>query len=114
MYAAGIYYNMGRLNENMSAKFRRRLNYDILKSDIQNIMEYELNIDYIDDVVDFVSEVCNWEVNNISDDMFNEHNVTLQPKEKDKFYYFLMNTFSKMISEYFNEEKRKLKDYSNE
>ena len=101
---------MTRINETVSTALRRRLNYDILKSDIQNIMEYEINIDYIDDVVDFVSEVCNWEVNNISDDMFNEHNVTLQPKEKDKFYSFLVNTFSKMIAEYFNEEKGKLKE----
>ena len=101
---------MTRLNETISTALRRRLNYDNLKSDIQNIMEYELNLDLIDDVVDYVSEVCDWEVNNISDDMFNEHNITLQPKEKDKFYFFLVNTFSKMIVEYFNEEKRKLKE----
>ena len=101
---------MARLNENIPTKLKRRLNYDTLKSDIQNIIEYELNIHLINDVVDCVIAACDWEVNNISDDMFNEYNITLEPKEKDKLYYFLVDNFGKMISEYYEKEKGKLKE----
>jgi len=97
------------INENISTRLKRRLNYDSLKNDIQIIMEYELSFhDY--NIGEYISEVCSWEVNNILDDMFNEHNITLQPKDKDKLYHFLVDNFGEMIAEYYKNNNRNLKE----
>ena len=101
---------MARLNENISTALKRRLNYDSLKNDIQNILEYEINPNNYSHVGDFISDICDWEVNNILEDMFNEHNITLQHKEKDKLYRFFVDSFGKMIAEYYEKEKGKLKE----
>lgn len=98
------------LNESVSTTLKRRLNYDSLKNDIQNILEYEINPNHYSHVGDFISDVCDWMVTNISDDMQYEHNIKIESKDKDKLYHFFVDNFGKMIAEYYVKEKGKLKE----
>jgi chromosome condensin MukBEF complex kleisin-like MukF subunit len=97
---------MTRINENAPTALRRRLSHDNLKNDIQNILEYEINPNHYSNVGDFISDVCDWMVSNISDDMEYEHNIKIQYKDKDKLYHFLVNNFGEMIAEYYKKNKK--------
>lgn len=90
--------------ETFSPQLRRRISFDTLKSELDNVFDYEINICLYPNVGELISEVADLLSVNIFDSLFNETNFTPTPKEKDTLYYYLVDMFSKYISKKYKEE----------
>ena len=90
--------------ETFSPQLRRRISFNTLKSELDNVFDYEINICLYPNVGELISEVVDLLSVNIFDSLFNEINFTPTPKEKDTLYYYLVDVFSKYISKKYKEE----------
>lgn len=87
---------MNRINENISTHLRRRLSFETLKGELDNILDYEINPCNFEPVGELVAEVCDMLVNNVLEDI----NSTF--KDKDGLYFYFVDTFGDYIVKYYN------------
>ena len=77
----------------MSPHVRRRLDFDVLKQEIDNMVDYELNVCDYSPVGEFIGEVCDMLNERILDDIVASTRVKVSLKEKDELYFYLVDTF---------------------
>jgi hypothetical protein len=90
--------------ETFSPQLRRRISFDTLKSELDNIFDYEINICLYPNVSVLISDIADTMSVNIFDSLSNETNFTPTPKEKDALYFYLVDIFSGYIFEKHKEE----------
>lgn len=78
--------------ERLAPYIRRRLDFDTLKNDMDNIIEYELIICDFSDASDFVSEACDL----LAYRYIEDYNIP-QGKESDSLYSFLVDLFGEYL-----------------
>lgn len=83
--------NIKDINESVSTYLRRRLSFEDMKQDIENLVDYELNPCEFSDIGDFVGEACDMLVNNYTE----EYKVS--PKEKDDLYIYFVDLFGEHL-----------------
>ena len=86
------------LFESMSPHVRRRLDFDNLKQEIDNIVDYELNICDYSPVGEFISEVCDMLNERILDGIVDSTRVKVSLKEKDDLYFYLVDIFGDYLA----------------
>lgn len=84
--------------ETMSPHVRRRLDFDNLKQEIDNMVDYELNICDYSPVGEFISEVCDMLNERILDGIVDSTRVKVSLKEKDALYFYLVDTFGNYLA----------------
>ena len=75
----------------MSLHVRRRLDFDRLKQEIDNMIDYELNVCNYSPVGEFIGEVCDMLNERILDDIVASTRVKVSLKEKDELYKIFEN-----------------------
>ena len=100
--------NIKDINESLSPSIRRRLSFEEYKESLDNLMEDSLNPCSFDNVGEFISEVCDIMVYNLVEDLGEE----VSPRDKDKLYYYFVDTFGKYIVNYYKKECNE--EYTNE
>jgi hypothetical protein len=81
------------ITESMSPHVRRRLDFDVLKQEINNIVDYEISVSCDSPVGEFIGEACDMLNERVLDDIVASTNVKVSLKEKDELYFYLVNTF---------------------
>ena len=82
----------------MSLHVRRRLDFDRLKQEIDNMIDYELNVCNYSPVGEFIGEACDMLNERVLDDIVASTNVKVSLKEKDELYFYLVNTFGNYLA----------------
>ena len=85
------------ITESMSPHVRRRLDFDMLKQEIDNMIDYELNVCDYSPVGEFIGEVCDMLNERILDDIVASTRVKVSLKEKDELYFYLVDTFGSYL-----------------
>ncbi len=86
------------LKEDISTHLRRRLHFDMMEEDMQNIIEYELLPCEFRTPSEFVSEACDLLAQRYAEDL------TLSSKDNDGLYLFLVDLFGKHLVKIYNKE----------
>ena len=86
------------LVETISPQLRRRLNYDIMKDEMDSIIEYHMIPCEFRDAGSFVAEACDWFTYNFLEDL------DASSKDKDGLYYYAVDVFGKYLVEVYNEK----------
>ena len=89
--------NTKDINESISTYLRRRLSFEDMKQDIDNIVDYELNPCEFSDIGDFVAEACDILAYNYLEDL------QVSSKDKDGFYIALVDLFGKHLVNVYKE-----------
>ena len=85
------------MNQSLSPHIRRRLSFENMKEEMDNIIDYSLNPCGFDDASEFVAEACDWMVNNYTEE------ISISPKDKDILYFFFVDKFGKYLYGVYNE-----------
>jgi hypothetical protein len=80
------------INESLSIYLRRRLSFENMKQDIDNLVDYELNPCEFNDIGDFIAEACDMLSYNYLEDL-----RQVSPKDRDTFYTSLVDLFGKYL-----------------
>lgn len=96
------------LNENVPAGLRRRIN----KEELKGLLDDNLAMMIIDnvfpcdwnDINDFVGDMCDMLVNDISDDYTYDSKEEIDSKSKDELFYFMVDTFADYLQNVYDEE----------
>ena len=91
------------LFESLSPYIRRRLSYDDLRKDIDQIVDYAATPAWFSQSYEFVAEVCDILVNSIIEDLNLEDEIS--SSDKDELYNYFVDTFGPMLVRYYNEKK---------
>ena len=86
------------LVETLSPTIRRRLNYDIMKDEMDSIIEYHMIPCEFRDAGSFVAEACDMFTYNFLEDL------DVSSKDKDGLYYYVVDVFGKYLVEVYNEK----------
>jgi hypothetical protein len=86
------------LNEDISTHLRRRLHFDIMRDDMESIVEYELLPCEFRTPSEFVSEACDLLAQKYLEDL------TVSTKDSDGIYLFLVDLFGKHLVKIYNKE----------
>ena len=86
------------LVETISPQLRRRLNYDIMKDEMDSIIEYHMIPCEFRDAGSFVAEACDMFVYSYLEDL------EASSKDKDGLYYYAVDVFGKYLVEVYNEK----------
>lgn len=86
------------LMETVSPQLRRRLNYDIMKDEMDSIIEYHMIPCEFRDAGSFVAEACDMFTYNFLEDL------DVSSKDKDGLYYYAVDVFGKYLVEVYNEK----------
>lgn len=86
------------LVETISPQLRRRLNYDIMKDEMDSIIEYHMIPCEFRDAGSFVAEACDMFTYNFLEDL------DVSSKDKDGLYYYAVDVFGKYLVEVYNEK----------
>ena len=89
--------NIKDINESISTYLRRRLSFEDMKQDIENLVDYELNPCEFSDIGDFIGEACDMLVHNYLEDL------QVSSKDKDGFYIALVDLFGKHLVNVYKE-----------
>lgn len=84
--------------ESMSPHVRRRLDFDNLKQEIDNIVDYELHVCRYPNAGEFIGEVCDMVNERMLDDIVASTNVKVSSKEKDSLYFYLVDMFGEYLT----------------
>ena len=85
------------ITESISTYLRRRLSFEHMKQDIENLVDYELNPCEFSNIGDFVAEACDMLVYSYVEDL----EVSFQKvssREKDTLCYFLVDNFGNHLA----------------
>jgi hypothetical protein len=77
---------------------RRRLNYDIMKDEMDSIIEYHMIPCEFRDAGSFVAEACDMFTYNFLEDL------DVSSEDKDGLYYYAVDVFGKYLVEVYNEK----------
>ena len=83
--------NIKDINESVSTYLRRRLSFEDMKQDIDNLVDYELNPCEFSDIGEFVAEACDILAYNYLEDL------QVSSKDKDGFYVALVDLFGEYL-----------------
>jgi hypothetical protein len=86
------------ITESMSPHVRRRLDFDVLKQEINNIVDYEINVSCDSPVGEFIGEACDMLNERVLDDIVASTRVKVSLKEKDELYFYLVDTFGNYLA----------------
>ena len=86
------------ISESMSPHVRRRLDFNVLKQEINNIVDYELSVSCDSPVGEFIGEACDMLNERVLDDIVASTNVKVSLKEEDELYFYLVNTFGNYLA----------------
>lgn len=86
------------ISESMSPHVRRRLDFDVLKQEINNIVDYEISVSCDSPVGEFIGEACDMLNERVLDDIVASTNVKVSLKEKDELYFYLVDTFGNYLA----------------
>ena len=89
--------NTKDINESISTYLRRRVSFEDMKQDIDNLVDYELNPCEFSDIGDFVAEACDILAYNYLEDL------QVSSKDKDGFYVALVDLFGKHLVNVYKE-----------
>ena len=89
--------NIKDINESISTYLRRRLSFEDMKQDIDNLVDYELNPCEFSDIGEFVAEACDMLAHNYLEDL------QVSSKDKDGFYIALVDLFGKHLVNVYKE-----------
>ena len=89
--------NIKDINESVSTYLRRRLSFEDMKQDIDNLVDYELNPCEFSDIGEFVAEACDILAYNYLEDL------QVSSKDKDGFYVALVDLFGKHLVNVYKE-----------
>ena len=89
--------NTKDINESVSTYLRRRLSFEDMKQDIENLVDYELNPCEFSNIGDFIGEACDMLVNNYIEDL------KVSPKEKDDLYIYFVDLFGEHLVNVYKE-----------
>ena len=84
--------------ESMSPHVRRRLDFDRLKQEIDNIVDYELHVCRFPNAGEFIGEVCDMVNERMLDDIVASTSVKVSLKEKDSLYFYLVDMFGEYLA----------------
>lgn len=79
------------ITESISTYLRRRLSFEHMKQDIDNLVDYELNPCEFNNIGDFVAEACDILAYNYLEEL------QVSSKDKDGFYIALVDLFGKHL-----------------
>jgi len=82
---------MKSINENLSNFLKRRISFDVLKDELDSVIDYSVNPYTYLNGGDFVADVCDILVDNMTE------NFETTPKDKDSLYHYFIDTFGKYI-----------------
>lgn len=82
---------MDKLMETISTYLRRRLSFEHMKQDMDNLVDYELNPCEFNNIGDFVAEACDILAYNYLEEL------QVSSKDKDGFYIALVDLFGKYL-----------------
>jgi hypothetical protein len=87
------------LNESLSPNIRRRLSFESIKFELDNILDHEVNPCDFEPASEFIAEVCDLLKDVILDEMWLKSNTEFNatPKDKDAMYYYLLDTFGEYL-----------------
>jgi hypothetical protein len=102
--------NTKDINESISTYLRRRLSFQGMKENMENVVDYELNPCEFSNIGDFVAEACDMLAHNYLEDL------QVSSKDKDNFYFALVDLFGEYLSEVYkkrcvnglNESKKRI------
>ena len=86
------------ISESMSPHVRRRLDFDVLKQEIDNIVDYELSVSCDSPVGEFIGEACDMLNERVLDGIVASTNVKVSLKEEDELYFYLVDTFGNYLA----------------
>jgi hypothetical protein len=86
------------LSESMPTQIRRRLDFNLIKLELDNIIDYELNVCDYSPVGEFIGEVCNMVNERIIYDITTSTNIKVSPKETDELYFYMVDTFGDYLA----------------
>ena len=89
--------NTKDINESISTYLRRRLSFQGMKENMENVVDYELNPCEFSNIGDFVAEACDMLVHNYLEDL------QVSSKDKDNFYFALVDLFGEYLSEVYKQ-----------
>jgi hypothetical protein len=84
--------------ESMSPHVRRRLDFDRLKQEIDNIVDYELHVCRFPNAGEFIGEVCDMVNERMLDDIVASTSIKVSLKEKDSLYFYLVDMFGEYLA----------------
>jgi hypothetical protein len=85
------------LNESVSTYLRRRLSFQGMKENMENVVDYELNPCEFSNIGDFVAEACDMLAHNYLEDL------QVSSKDKDNFYFTLVDLFGEYLSKVYKQ-----------
>jgi hypothetical protein len=85
------------LNESVSTYLRRRLSFQSMKENMENVVDYELNPCEFFNIGDFVAEACDMLAHNYLEDL------QVSSKDKDNFYFALVDLFGEYLSKVYKQ-----------
>jgi hypothetical protein len=92
------------LNENLPIGLRRRFDYNMIKDHLDfSILESVNPCDYVNPL-DFITEMCDMVVGDILYDFEYENKISVNPKDKDDFYYFMTDNFADYLQEFYDKQ----------
>jgi|688.fasta_scaffold1744028_2 hypothetical protein len=93
------------LKEDISTHLRRRLHFDMMEEDMQNIIEYELLPCEFRTPSEFVSEACDLLAQKYIEELtLTGRSRSLSGKDSDSLYLFLVDLFGKHLVKIYNKE----------
>jgi hypothetical protein len=89
------------LMENLPASFRRRYNYDEIKSHLDFTLSDSINPCEFDSITEFIGDICNMMVDDFLDDFNQETGDDVDYKAKDNLYYFMVDNFKDYLRDFY-------------
>jgi hypothetical protein len=96
-YVGSTAKKCGSLNESVSTYLRRRLSFQDMKENMENVVDYELNPCEFSDIGDFVAEACDMLAHNYIEDL------QVSSKDTDNFYFALVDLFGEYLSKVYKQ-----------
>ena len=92
------------LMEGLPMGIRRRINIRMIKDHLDfSILESVNPCDYSTSG-DFITEMCDMMVVDFLDDFEYEHNLKVSSKDKDDFYYFMLDNFADYLQNFYDKQ----------
>lgn len=92
------------LMEDLPVGIRRRINFNMIKNHLDFSILESVNPCEYSTPGDFITEMCDMVVGDILYDFEYENNMNVNPKDKDDFYYFMVDNFADYLQEIYDKQ----------